>query len=420
MKKTLVLSVVIAMFAILSCAGSGVRADDSNENGASFEEKRDPGEPLRGKARGVAAIFDNDTALARDRAINDARNKLVEDLLGTTVSGRSIAENFQLVSMLIEARSYGLVKNEKILEEGSDGTLYSVELEGTVEPAVVEDAIADALNRYGRPKFMILIKETFDGTMNQPGMTETEILMQERMSSAGFDFVDVQIVQDLMKRQYGRMSRAMNGQISEDVQNLLLNDAGAEVLIIGTAQTKDQSGTLRGLTRNMKSKSAILRLKAVDVYSGRILAATSKDAPGAHIQSDTASKKAIENVTRMILGGKDESTGKVKTGPFMDEIVKQFVKSATHRQITLFITGLDYDGLKKFRNQVGYRIRGVQQVLDRGRSGKAARLEILFAGTTNEFIDELKAKAERLGFSIEIPENFPNRVTINAGLLGGG
>jgi hypothetical protein len=170
----------------------------------------------------------------------------------------------------------------------------------------------------------------------------------------------------------------------------------------------------------MKSKSAILRLKAVDVYTGRILAATSKDAPGAHIQSDTASKKAIENVTRMILGGKDESTGKVKTGPFMDEIVTQFVKSATHRQITLFITGLDYAGLKKFRDQVSYRIRGVQQVLDRGRSGRAARLEILFAGTTNEFIDELKAKADRLGFSIEIPENFPNRVTINASLLGGG
>lgn len=420
MMKSMPLFFSIVMLASLSCAGSSVRADESKGNGVSIDEKRNPGEPLRGSARGVAAIFDNDTALARDRAINDARNKLVEKMLGTTVSGQSLVENYQLVSMLIETRSYGLVKKEKILEEGSDGTLYSVELEGTVEPAVVEDAIADALNRYGRPKFMILIKETFDGKMNQPGMTETEILMQERMVSAGFDFVDVQIVQDLMKRQYGRMSRAMTGQISEDVQNLLLNDAGAEVLIIGTAQTKDQTATLRGYSKNMKSKSAILRLKAVDVYTGRTLAAVSKDAPGAHIQSDTASKKAIENVIRIILGGKDAETGKVKTGPFMDEIVKQFVKSATHRQITLFITGLDYDGLKKFRDQVSYRIRGVQQVLDRGRSGKAARLEVLFAGTTNEFIDELKAKADRLGFSIDIPENFPNRVTINARLLGGG
>ena len=213
------------------------------------------------------------------------------------------------------------------------------------------------------------------------------------------------------------MSRAMNGQVTEDVQNMLLNDAGAEVLIIGTAQTKDQSGVLRAYTTNMKSKSAIVRLKAVDVYSGRILATTSKDAPGVHIQSDTASKRAVEAALKKILGGKDESTGKNIPGPFMEEIIKQFVKSATHRQISVFITGLDYNGLKKFRAEVENRVRGVQQVLEKGRVGRASRVEVVFAGTTGEFIDELKAKAERLGFEFEIPDNFPNRVTLEAKLL---
>ncbi len=420
MKKSMALLFSMIIFAFLSCAGTGgSRTDEKRGDTFSLDEKQDPGAPLRGSAKGVAAIFDDDTALARDRAINDARNKLVEKMLGSTISGQSIMKDYELVSMLVEARSYGLVKKEKIIEEGSDGSMYSIEIEGTVEPAVIEDAIADALNRYGRPKFMILINETFEGTMNRPGLTETEILMQERMISAGFDFVDAQIVQNLMKRQYTRMSRAMAGQIGEDVQNLLLNDVGAEVLIIGTAQTKDQSGAMRAYSANMKSKSAILRLKAVDVYSGRTLAAISKDAPGVHIQSDTASKKAIENAIRMILGVQDEQTGKFKTGPFMNEIVRQFVRSATHRQITLFISGLDYDGLKKFRDQVSNRVRGVQQVLDKGRIGKAARIEVLFAGTTNEFIDELKAKSERFGFAIDIPENFPNRVTINARIQGG-
>ena len=45
-----------------------------------------------------------------------------------------------------------------------------VELEGTVVPAVVEDAIEDALNRYGRPKFMILISETFERSHERPGL----------------------------------------------------------------------------------------------------------------------------------------------------------------------------------------------------------------------------------------------------------
>ena len=211
----------------------------------------------------------------------------------------------------------------------------------------------------------------------------------------------------------------MSGQISQDIQDLLLNDNGAEVIIIGTAQTRDQSGVLEEYTKNMKSKSAIVRLKAIDMYTGRVLATTSKDAPGVHTQSDTASKRAIEAVLKKIIGGKDEGTGASKPGPFMAEIIKQFVKSATHRPINVYITGLNYNGLKEFREQVSHRVRGVQQVNDKGRVGSAARLEVLFTGTTAEFTDELKAKSEKLGFQIEIPQSFPNRVTLQAKPLAG-
>lgn len=418
-KATAFASCLLLLVALASCGGGKNIKQETSSNEFSYGEKSVDTKPVRDKAEGVAAIFDNDRALARDRAINDARNKLVEKVLGTTVSGSSMVEDFQLVKLLIEEKSYGLVKNEKILSESYESDMCRVMLEGTVLPAVAEDAIEDALNRYGRPKFMILISETFERHMNAPGFTETEMLMQERMGSAGFEFVDVQVVQDLMKRQYGQMSRAMSGQISQDIQDLLLNDNGAEVIIIGTAQTRDQSGVLEEYTKNMKSKSAIVRLKAIDMYTGRVLATTSKDAPGVHTQSDTASKRAIEAVLKKIIGGKDEGTGASKPGPFMAEIIKQFVKSATHRPINVYITGLNYDGLKELREQVSHRVRGVQQVNDKGRVGSAARLEVLFTGTTAEFTDELKAKSDKLGFQIEIPQSFPNRVTLQAKPLAG-
>ncbi|HOD13399.1 MAG TPA: DUF6175 family protein [Spirochaetota bacterium] len=418
-KATAFASCLLLLVALASCGGGKNIKQETSSNEFSYGEKSVDTKPVRDKAEGVAAIFDNDRALARDRAINDARNKLVEKVLGTTVSGSSMVEDFQLVKLLIEEKSYGLVKNEKILSESYESDMCRVMLEGTVLPAVAEDAIEDALNRYGRPKFMMLISETFERHMNAPGFTETEMLMQERMGSAGFEFVDVQVVQDLMKRQYGQMSRAMSGQISQDIQDLLLNDNGAEVIIIGTAQTRDQSGVLEEYTKNMKSKSAIVRLKAIDMYTGRVLATTSKDAPGVHTQSDTASKRAIEAVLKKIIGGKDEGTGASKPGPFMAEIIKQFVKSATHRPINVYITGLNYNGLKEFREQVSHRVRGVQQVNDKGRVGSAARLEVLFTGTTAEFTDELKAKSEKLGFQIEIPQSFPNRVTLQAKPLAG-
>ena len=128
------------------------------------------------------------------------------------------------------------------------------------------------------------------------------------------------------------MNNAINGRVNSDVQQLLLNDAGAEVLILGIAKTRDQSGTLRSMgVRNMKSKSAIIRLKAVDVYTGRVIATMSRNAPGIHIEKNTASKKAIENALKKILGQKDEETGKFVIGKFTKTIIHKFVKAANAR-----------------------------------------------------------------------------------------
>ena len=71
-----------------------------------------------------------------------------------------------------------------IIKKWQEGTEYFVTIEGTVEASVVEDAVEDALNRYGKPKFMVLIKETFNGKENLPGFTETEMLIQEIMGNS--------------------------------------------------------------------------------------------------------------------------------------------------------------------------------------------------------------------------------------------
>jgi hypothetical protein len=101
-------------------------------------------------------------------------------------------EDYELVANIVEAKSYGLVKNIKIIKQWQEGTEYFVTIEGTVEPSVVEDAIEDALNRYGRPKFMVLIKETFNGKENMPGFTETEMLIQEIMGNLVFNLLTLQ------------------------------------------------------------------------------------------------------------------------------------------------------------------------------------------------------------------------------------
>lgn len=411
MKKGFILALSFILLTVFASCGGGKSVKDDSTSGSSKKSSQQN----RGQETGYATIFDNDTALARDRATDDAKSKLVKKVLGENISGTSLMENYELVANIVEAKSYGLVKNVEIIKKWQEGTEYFVTIEGTVEPSVVEDAIEDALNRYGRPKFMVLVKETFNGKDNIPGFTETEMLVQEIMGNSGFQFVDAAMTQELMKREKAKMQKAVSGSVSEDVQDLLLDDAGAEVIIVGTAETKAQGAeTLQRMgATEMKSRSAIIRIKAIDVYTGDILASTSKQAPGLHIEDETASKKAIEAALKQILGKTDED-GKFAAGPFMETIVKKFVKAANAREIKVLIAGLEANDLRNFRDQVSNRIRGVSQVMEKGRVGKAARLEVLFAGKTPDFEQELTAKANAMGFDIDVKSSRPNKLEIVA------
>lgn len=412
MKKGFILALSFILLTVFASCGGGKNVKDDSSSGSSSKKSS---QQNKGQETGYATIFDNDTALARDRATDDAKSKLVKKVLGENISGTSLMEDYELVSNIVEAKSYGLVKNVQIIKKWQEGTEYFVTIEGTVEPSVVEDAIEDALNRYGRPKFMVLVKETFNGKQNIPGFTETEMLVQEIMGNSGFQFVDAAMTQELMKREKAKMQKAVSGTVSEDVQDLLLDDAGAEVIIIGTAETKAQgAATLQKMgATEMKSRSAIIRIKAIDVYTGDILASTSKQAPGLHIEDETASKKAIENALKQIVGKTDDE-GKFAAGPFMETIVKKFVKAANAREIKVLIAGLDANELRNFRDQVSNRIRGVSQVMEKGRVGKAARLEVLFAGKTPDFEQELTAKANAMGFDIDVKSSRPNKLEIVA------
>lgn len=402
---SMALSILLTL-AIFSCLGGGAGRDTGQPSDAASSN--------RGHVDGVAAIFDGDRALARDRAIDDARNKLVEKILGATVSGRSVMKDYRLVSLLVESRSRGLVKNETIIDEASDADLYRVTIEGTVEEAVVMNAIEEALNRYGRPRIMVLIREKFEGRSNLPGFTETETVIQDIMGRAGFEFVDARTTRDLMERQKAKMARAMEGRLGEDVQNLLLEDAGAEVIITGTAETHDQTPAIDEYRTGMQLKSAIVRIKAIDAYTGAVLAATSVDAPGMYAEPTVASKKAIEHVMNKALGSNESDRNSFRAGTFVDALIRKFTKAATNRRISILVTGLDYPGLKKLRDGITHRVRGVHKVIDRGRVGSAARIDVYFAGLTSDFVDELKEKESQLGFLFTVPESFPGRVVLTA------
>src|SRR5215470_907477 len=86
---------------------------------------------------GVAAVVNNDIAMARDKAIDDAKRKAVEQVAGSHVSSESITQNYQLVEDKIYARASGFVKNYSIASEYKDQDTYHVKIKATVDASAV-------------------------------------------------------------------------------------------------------------------------------------------------------------------------------------------------------------------------------------------------------------------------------------------
>jgi len=235
------------------------------------------------------------------------------------------------------------------------------------------------------------------------------------MGNSGFEFVDAAMTQELMKKERSKMQKAVSGKVSDDVQDLLLDDAGAEVIIFGTVVVTDQSSAMSEYTKNMKSKQANINLKAVDVYTGSIIATAVGNAASVHIDGNTAAKDAIQKcLGQSKLLGKNDDDNRFQAGLFMETIIKKFVKAANNREIKIIIAGLSAAELKDFKDQVSNRIRGVQKVIEKGRDGRAAKLEVYFAGKTNDFEDELSAKASAMGYEISVTASRPNKLIMTA------
>ena len=115
------------------------------------------------EAVGQAAIYGKDVAQARDKAIDDARRKAVEQAIGSMVSSETVTENFQLISDKILSKSSGYVRRYKILSEGSsEEGLYQVSIEAMVQKGVLNSdlqGVLAILKAKKMPRVLVMITE---------------------------------------------------------------------------------------------------------------------------------------------------------------------------------------------------------------------------------------------------------------------
>jgi hypothetical protein len=111
---------------------------------------------------GTGAILANDQAAARDKAIDDAMRKAVQQALGTHIKSETLVENYQMVEDRILAWSSGYVTKYDILREGrGQYDMYEVQMRALVNLSDLKNddqALAELLQKEN-PRVMVMIAE---------------------------------------------------------------------------------------------------------------------------------------------------------------------------------------------------------------------------------------------------------------------
>lgn len=359
------------------------------------------------RAKGYATIYANDRAAARDRALEDAQRKAVEQAMGTMISSESITQNYQLIDDRILSISSGYIKTYRIVSESAAGGELEIEIAAEVGMEKLSDslqAIKSLIRRMNRPKIMVLIAEQSireegqtdgdQGTKNvvlsatSLGIAENALI--EYFHAKGFDFVDRQ---------------ALAGQIEVADPLTLVNDnerirkianlTDAQVVIFGRAQART-GGKVSGIY----SGQANISLRALKTDTGEIIAASTAHAAVPFVDPSTANTKALADAATRI------------SQKLMDQILRQWQReSGGTRNVALTIKGVSYAEVRKFRSWLPKYVRGVKSIHQRSMQGDTAELDIDMQGSAQNLADELSEK-KFIDKTIEVLDLLPNKVNI--------
>jgi hypothetical protein len=359
------------------------------------------------KAKGYGTIYGNNKAAARDRAIEDAQRKAVEQAMGTMISSESVTKNFQLISDRILSLSSGYIENYRVISEKEIDGEVEVEIAAIVGMSKLNDsvqAIKNLIGRMDRPKIMVLIAEQSireerqqlseksrgDAVLSSTSLGVAENVLIEFFRAKGFDFVDRQ---------------ALAGQIEVADPLTLVNDkerikkianlTDAQVAIFGQAQARN-AGEVQGIY----SGQANISLRALKTDTGEIIAATSAHAAVPFVDPSTANTKALSEAAKKI------------SQTLMDQILSQWQsESSGSRSICLVIRGVKYAEVKKLRSWLKKYVRGVKSVHQRYVKEGMAELDLDIQGSAQNLADELSEKKFQKK-TIEVLDLLPNKVSI--------
>ena len=354
--------------------------------------------------KGVATVFGNDRALARDQAIDDALREAVQQTLGTFVQASTLVQNNMLVEDNILSWSDGYVRSHRVISEGfADQSTYEVTIEAVVELANLKndwESVQNLLNRMGNPRMMFMIEEQnigqstnrYDYLSVDMNITETTLL--NKFIENSFECVDPATVRQNIEQDQALTILQGNTKLA----SALAKNLGAEVIITGKTVAKVATGINLG---GMKSCQANVTARVIKADVATVIATGSQHAAYPHIDEVTGGTEAIKKATDKLA---EDLIAKI-TKKWRDE----FYNATTVKMVIHGVTS--FSQVNDFKNTLKFFIRGIKDVYNRKITENLAELDVKITGNANQLARELERK-DLDKFQVKVIGLTMNKLTI--------
>ncbi len=329
-----------------------------------------PDSSSRVVAEGVAALDDNPD-IARDKAVNDALRKAVEQGVGTYIDSKTAVQNYELLYDRIYSHAKGYVASYEVVREqkDQDAGLYRVWIEAVVKHGKLEDdltAMGILVQEMGRPRLAVVVDNE-----------DLAYTLEDYFQEQGFPIVDMATVRRVLKRSEEQQLFKGDKRAAQKLATL----TGVEILITGQTEIKSEFKKLPYTNEKKDIYTAKARLKAVEALTGEII--------------------AVSSIRRSVPFSEEEVI-KLVGDSAAKELSSEIIQKWTQRRnvIHLVIKGAKSAKVAKIKKGIRKDIRGVKQVLDRGMVEDYAIIEIVAETNAQEVLDELRENASKLGIVI--------------------
>ena len=250
------------------------------------------------KGKGIAQIYQNDIALAKDRALRAAKRDAIRRKLGELIRSKTVTDSGIWVKGEVSANTEGLVKDYKITSENQLSQIYKINILADVYESDLIDMVENLLKDWEKPVMFGIITEVIQSAKKEESPYFNNALqgLEKYFLEKGFILNKTSNFQKFLKPpvQITKISK-------------LLSQKGIEVdfdlLVFGSS--KCQSGgkvKYKGFQSDFVSSQVTAAVSVFDVHTKRLVASASGREAFPHLDFITGCAEAFSKKLMPKLG----------------------------------------------------------------------------------------------------------------------